>query len=197
MAIAYHIYANDGLGGLVNYATPIGTTSGLSFTPPVLAAPSDNTFVVRAFDTSTDLEEANTEASVRIVIDGNGQDVTSQPNAPFALTVRATAGGGCLATWAYNPGGQGSAPTGFYVYLSAGNQANYANPAATVAYVPGRAGYSCALSGLADATLYTVAVRAYNATAIEPNTTVIATVIGDSTPPENVDSLTAVPTFQF
>jgi hypothetical protein len=196
MGIVYNVYANDGQGGPVNYATPIATTAALSFTPPPLAAPSDNTFLVRAFDTAVGLEEANTDARVRIVVDSAGNDVTTRPNAPFALALRATAGGGCDASWSYNTAGQGGPPTGFYVYLSPGASPSYASPAATVPYVAGRAGYACELSGLVDGATSTVAVRAFNAAGAETNTTVVASIVGDSTPPTNVDALTASPTFQ-
>jgi hypothetical protein len=197
MSIVYNVYANDGRGGLVNYAAPIGTTASLTFNPPALAAPSDTTFVVRAFDTSVGIEEANTQARVRIVIDANGQDVTAIPNAPGALFVRATQGGGCLATWAYNPAGQAGPPAGFSVFLTPGTAAAYTTPTATVPFVPGQVGYSCELAGLADGSTYTVAVRAYNAVATEANTTVVARVVGDSTPPEGVDALRSSTSFEM
>jgi hypothetical protein len=189
MALTYNIYSNGGTGGPVDYSTPIATTTGLSFAAGPLASPSDNTFAVRCLDPSTNLEEANTDARVRIVIDANGLDVTGRPNPPDTLVVRPTASGGCRINWAYGPAGQGAPPSGFYVYLTPGAVADYSNPAATVAYVPGRVGYSCDLAGLADRATYTVAVRSYNAAATETNTTVVATVVGDATPPDDVDEL--------
>ena len=51
-----------------------------------------------------------------------------------------------------------SAPTDFLVYLTAGVTPSLTTPAATVAYQPGLAGYSCQLGGLSDATTYTVSV---------------------------------------
>ena len=191
----YNVYANDGLGGVVNYATPIATTSALSMTPPPLAPSSDTTFSVRASDSVTGLEEANTEARVRIILDASGRDVSTRPNAPVALMVRATAGGGCLATWGYNPIGQGGAPTTFLVYLTPGTTANYTTPAASVPVAPGTARYSCQLAGLVDGSTYTVAVRAANAATTEMNTTAIAPVIGDTAPPGPVDALAGVATF--
>lgn len=195
MAILYNVYANDGLGGPVNYASPIATTSALSWTSGPLAPSSDNTFVVRAFDSTTGLEEANTEALARIILDPTGNDASSRPNAPSALVARAIAGGSCLASWAYTPTGQGGWPTAFSVFLAAGSSAGYAAPAATVPFVPGRLAYSCQLAGLADGATYTVAVRASNGAIGERNTSAVAIVIGDSTPPANVDALTATPTF--
>jgi hypothetical protein len=189
MALTYQIYSNGGTGGPVDYSTPIATTTDLSFVAGPLAAPSDNTFAVRCLDPSTNLEEANTDARVRIVIDADGLDVTGRPNPPDTLVVRPTASGGCRINWAYSPAGQGAPPSGFYVYLSPGGVPGYSSPAATVPYIPGRAGYSCDLSGLADGAAYAVAVRSYNAIAAETNTTVVATVVGDATPPDAVDQL--------
>lgn len=195
MAITYNIYANDGLGGPVDYTTPIATTPALGWTPGPLPPSSDTTFAVRAFDTTLGLEEANTEARVRIILDATGRDVSARPNPPSALVARATAAGGCLASWSYSPTGQGGWPTAFSVYLTPGTVASYATPSATVAFVPGRLAYSSQLSGLADGATYAVAVRASNASGAEANTSVVATVVGDSTPPANVDALSATATF--
>ena len=195
MSITYNLYANDGRGGSVNYSAPIGTTSGLNFSPPALAAPSDNTFAVRAVDTVLGLEESNTDARVRIVIDSGGHDLTSLPNPPTAMSASPTVGGGCLIVWAYNPIGQGGAPIGFNIYLTAGTSPAYATPATSAAYLPGTVGYASNVSGLADGVLYVAAVRAFNATGVETNTTAVALVVGDATPPNNVDQLVASPTF--
>ena len=50
MTIAYHIYANDGIGGRFDYATPIANTTDLTCTTPPLNAPGDYIFAVRAYD---------------------------------------------------------------------------------------------------------------------------------------------------
>lgn len=187
----YNIYSNDGTGGPIDYNSPIGSTTNLSVAIGPLAAPSDNRFAVRTFDPSTGLQEANTAACVRILIDRDGTDITSRPNPPHALVVRPIAGGGCRVAWAYSPAGQGGAPVGFYVYLTPGNTASYTTSAATVAYLAGATGYSCDLSGLAAGSTYTIAVRSYNDTAIEDNTTVLAQVQTGAATANPVDSLTA------
>jgi hypothetical protein len=195
MNIVYRVYANDGQGGLIDYSTPIATTPGLTCTTPALALASNNVFAVRAFDSDVGIEEANTMARVRIIIDSNGQDVSSQPNAPHALSVRPLASGTCRATWGYIPNGQGGGPLGFYVYLCPGTFPNYATPVADTAFRAGNPWYACTLSGLSDGVTYTVAVRAYNSVAIEQNTTAIAPVVGKWTAPTNVDTLTGLPTY--
>ena len=71
-------------------------------TTAALAAPSDNTLVVRAFDTASGLEETNTEARVHLVVDPDGRDVSARPNAPHALAVPAAIVVGA-DTWVYVP----------------------------------------------------------------------------------------------
>jgi hypothetical protein len=173
----YKIYSNNGTGRPIDYGSPIGSTMDLSIVIGPLAAPSDNRFAVRAFDPSTNLEEANTVACV-----------------PHALIVRSIAGGGCRAAWAYNSVGQGGAPIGFYVFLTPGNTPSYTTPAATVAYLAGATGYASDLSGLTAGSTYTIAVRSYNDTAIENNTTVVAHIRTSSVTANPVDSLIAAAT---
>lgn len=190
MATNYRIFWNGGSGGPVDFASAIGTTALLSFSPPALATPSDNRFSVRAFDTVSGLEELNTDY-VRIVIDAAGNDITALPNAPSHLAARAAAGGGARASWSYNPGSQGGAPTGFRAWITAGGVVDYtAAPAATVAYVRGRLVYTAGLAGLADGVAYAVGVRAYNATGAEANVASVA-VTGKASGPDGVDDLAA------
>ena len=191
MAIVYQVFSNNGAGGPVDYSTVIATVTGTTYTTAALAASGEYRFAVRAMDTATGLAEANTQASVRIVLDASGNDIGPVPNAPFAVTARATPGGGCLVTWSYFAAGQAAAPTEFLVYLTAGATPSLTTPVATVAYQAGVAGYSCQLAGLADATAYTVSVVSHGAGASAASGAASAAVVGDSTPPGNVDSLAA------
>jgi hypothetical protein len=193
MAIVYNIYSNGGSGGPVNYSTPIATTSNLSYTVGPLPQASDCRFTVRVKGTVAGIEESNTQASVRVVLDASGLDVGQRPNAPSALTARATSNGGCLAAWAYQSVGQIAPPTCFLIYLTAGATANLTTPSATVAYVPATSSYSCQLVGLADGSAYTVAVVTQGASSALASAAVTALVSGDSTPPNAVDALVAVP----
>ena len=191
MAIVYQVFSNDGAGGPSDYSTVVATVSGTSYTTGALTASGDYRFAVRAKDTATGLAEANTQASVRIVLDSAGNEIGRVPNAPFAVAARATSGG-CQVTWSYFAAGQAGAPTDFLVYLTAGVTPSLTTPAATVAYQPGLAGYSCQLGGLSDATTYTVSVVSMGTGASAASAASSATVIGDTTPPSNVDSLAAV-----
>ncbi len=192
MAIVYQIFSNNGAGGPIDYSTVVATVSDTSYTTGDLVPSGDYRFGVRAKDTVTGLAEANTQASVRVTLDVNGNDIGLVPTAPFAVAARATTGGGCQVTWSYFAAVEAGVPTQFCVYLTAGNSPSLTTPSATIAYRPGVTGYSCQLAGLSDATTYTVSVVSLGAIASATSASVSATVIGDSTPPANVDFLAAV-----
>ncbi len=81
-------------------------------------------------------------------------------------------------------------PVGFHVYIGTPT-VSYASPAATVLYSSGFANtFQAKLTGLTDGVVYQVGVRAYNASAEEPNVNVVS-VTADSTGPGPVVSLTA------
>ena len=147
MTINYQIYSNGGSGGAVDYSTPVATTSALSAVLGPLAPSSDNTFVVRALDTTSGLEEANTTVSVRIVIGADGSDVTALPASPHAVALAAVGAGSCRVSWAYVPVAGYGTPTGFNVYLAPSSAAAPVPPTATVAYQSGCVGYSVLLAG--------------------------------------------------
>ncbi len=192
MAISYNIYANDGQGGVVTYDTPIATTDQLTWTVGPLEFPSDNTFGVRAFDSVTGIEEANTDARVRMVLDASGNNVTSQPNAVLGLSATATAGGTCWVTWGYDATAQGTAPAQFALTLTTGATPSLGTPLVIVDYLPGVSGYGCTLSGLASNTLYTIAVQAVGSNHLSGPVGTVALNYRVS-PLSNVDSLVALP----
>jgi len=194
MPVSYHIYANDGRGGDVDHSTPIATTAALTHGVGPLAAPSDTTFAVRAFDAASGIEEANTDARVRIIIDAGGNDATARPNAPLGLSALATAGGGLLVAWSYDATGQGGPPSRFDLYIAPEGAGPPASPSASVGYLPGQAGYRCTLSGPPGAATASVAVQAVGPSPwlLGPTATVAArcSIVALS----NVDALTARPT---
>jgi hypothetical protein len=189
MAIVYNIYANDGAGGPVNYATPIATTTSLSYVTGVLPAGSDTTFAVRAEDTASNLEEANTDAQVRVILDTNGNDIGGQPNPPHALALSTAAGGGCLVSWAYFQAAGAATPLGFQVFLSENSAALYGSPASTVPYVFGQVGYTCRLPGPYVLSTYLASVRTYNAAGSDVNTIVAGAVVGVPTNPVTMEEI--------
>ncbi|WP_435021264.1 hypothetical protein TA3x_002282 [Tundrisphaera sp. TA3] len=189
MPIAYHIYRNDGRGGDVDYSTPIATTGGLTFECGPLAAPGDTTFAVRAFDTATGLEEANTDARVRIVLDASGHDVTNRPGRVVGLSARPIRGGSCRVAWGYIPPPGSSPPSAFAVTLTEGTVPDLSRVAVIVPWGAGALGYECALSGLADNTPYVIAVRAVGpSSALEGEPEEVRVILA-STPLQDVEAL--------
>jgi len=193
MAISYHIYANDGQGGEIDYSQAIATTSNLTYATGTLAVPGDHRFAVRAFDTVSGIEEANTDARVRLVLDASGNDITTRPNGVVGLSVTPTPGGTCWVRWGYVPTGQGGPPSHFQVTLTAGLTPSTANPVASIDYRPGVTGYGCSLAQLAGKTTYTIAVQPVGASSwlLGPIATVSITYL--ATALSEVDSLTATP----
>jgi hypothetical protein len=193
MAISYNIYANDGQGGLVNYETPIASTTELTWTVEPLAFPSDHLFGVRACDTTSGIEEANTEAQVRIVLDSSGNDVTSQPNAVVGLSATATSGGTCWVSWGYAATAQGGSPSGFTVKLTEVTSPLLAIATSTVAYQAGVSGYGCTLTGLSSNTQYSIAVTAIGASNNLPGPSVAVGLDYRVAALSSVDCLVAIP----
>jgi hypothetical protein len=193
MAISYNIYANDGQGGDVNYNTPIATTPRLTYAIPTIGFPSDTTFGVRAFDTISEIEEANTDARVRIIVDSSGNNVTAQPNAVVGLSVKAMANGTCWVAWGYDTTGQGGPPVQFNLLLFEEGTSMLAMPTATVAYLPGVAGYGCTLSGLASNSLYRIVVQPVGNSDVLAGPTSTVAINYQVNPLQDVDSLVAIP----
>jgi hypothetical protein len=189
MPIIYRIYSNHGTGGPVDYSTPVATTAGITYVTDPLPPASDSTFVVRAFDTITNLEEANTEARVQVVVGADGQDLSDLPKAPHALSISPTFGGGCRVSWAFAPAGTNGLPVGFYVYLTKGQIAVDSTPTATVPFVAGRIGYSYTLPGPFSPATYSASVRSFNNVGVEANTQSVMSAIGITAEPFAMEPL--------
>jgi hypothetical protein len=188
----YYIYSNTGIADPINYNTPIETIFGFStttWTTSALAYPGIWRFGVRAFN-DAGIEE-NLDAAVTIVLDASGADITNRPKAPTALRALPRAGGTIRVEWAYNTISPSPVPTGFHVYKGTTGSPDYGTIAATVSFQAAIAGsFMADLPGLTDGTVYTIGVRAYNATAEEPNT-VTVNCTADATGPAAVVSLSA------
>jgi hypothetical protein len=194
MSIAYHIYGNTGNADPINYSAILATPSGTDWTTDSLTFPGTWTFNVRAFDTSSNLEEGNLDCSITIVLDSSGKDITNRPGPPSALRAFAQTEGSIRVEWYYAPSAELFAPTGFHVYVGTGGSPDYGSPTATVSFTSGLANtFASTVSGLTNGTTYTFGVRAFNAIAEESNTNVIS-VVADTTGPSAVLSLTALAT---
>src|SRR4051794_27957993 len=111
MPISYRIYSNHGTGGPVDYSAPVATTTASTYSIGSLGVSTDNTFVVRAHDAGTGLEQAGSEAQARVVVGAAGADLSGLPNAPHSLGLSPDAGGGARVSWAYAPGDPWGTPT--------------------------------------------------------------------------------------
>lgn len=192
MSTSYHVYANDGAGGPIDYTSIVATTASLTWLSGSLAAGSDHLYAVRAFDTVSGLEEQNVDAVVRVVLDASQIDITMRPDPPAGLTVLATAAGGCRVFWHRDSLSSGAVPTGFSVYRTAGSVVNWASsPVATVTYQTGKLDYFADLTGLSHGVEYAIGVRAVNTYSHDGNTAQVI-VTGDTTGPDAVDGLTGV-----
>lgn len=187
MSTRYHLYRGDDSGGPIDYSTPVGTVTGLTFDTPPLVPGSVVRFGVRAFDDVSGLEETNVDAVVTLTIDAAGADVSGLPSAPTDLQVRQRTGGAVRVSWTYSPMGSGGLPTQFKVWASAGGVVGYdVPPAATVPYSARKLVYSADLSGLSDGETYLIGVRASNDGGDERNTVVVAIAV-DADGPDPVD----------
>jgi len=188
----YHVYANRGAGDPINYATPLATVNGLSWTSSPLSYPGDWKFGVRAFYYPNGLEEQNLDCAVELILDSSGNDITNRPAPPTGLRAIAVKGGNIKVEWSYpNPATAAKTPTGFHVYDGIGS-VSYSAPVATVSYGASIANvWTAVITGLSNGTTYSFGVRAYNATAEETNTASV-TCTSDATGPGAVQLLTAV-----
>src|SRR5208282_3600222 len=169
--VKYHVYSNTGTGDPINYTVPIATTARLTYLTSPLSYPGTWSFGVRAFDQFG--EEQNLDCAVTIILDGSGNDITLRPSAPTGLRALAMVAGAIRVEWAYLVINRATVPTGFNVYIGTGGVVNYATPVAIVSYASGIANTFVAnLMGLTSGTVYSIAVRAFNAIAQEPNTIV-------------------------
>lgn len=192
--LEYNIYSNAG-SGPINYGSIVATTSDLTWTSGTLSYPATWMFGVRAYNPSLGLEEKNLDCALYVILDSSGHDITNRPNPPTALRAFALAAGGVRVEWIYPVTRGAKTPTGFHVYIGTPTP-SYGSPAATVAYSTGiMNSFVANLAGLTGGTTYQVVVRAYNATAEEPNTNVVS-VTADATGPTSVDSLTGAATAQ-
>jgi hypothetical protein len=194
MACEYHVYANTGAGDPIDYSSVVDTTATLTYPTSALSYPGTWSFGVRAFDTVSGLEEQNLDCALTIVLDASGNDITNRPMPPSGPRAFALAGGLIRAEWYYPPTSGAKAPFGFHVYAGTAGMPSYTMPAATVIFSTGIANSFVAnMPGFIDGTTYSVGVRAYNATAEEPNMTTV-TVTAIATGPAAIDGLVGVAT---
>lgn len=196
MATAYRIYRNAGGGPTepIDYSAAIASGASSPIVLPALAAPGDYLIGIRSYDTVSGLEESNADGFLRLRIDASGVNISSLPNAVANVGADLVATDSVLISWAYPSLGEGGAPTGFKVWVTAGGSVDYGVAEdATIAYQAGRACYSATISGLSAGTSYAIGVRACNATGTEPGTVSVLVEVPASGP-DPVEDLVGVAT---
>jgi hypothetical protein len=176
VGLLYHVYANDGAGGPIDYDTVVATTNILSYTTDTLTGPAVWSFGVRAFDGDTHLEERNVDAVVTVRLDAAGRNITNIPAPVLALTGHASKAGKAVLSWQYQTTDPAKAPRQFNVYqglAGGGGSVNYASPVATVPYRALLRVFQATVSGLTGGTTYQFSVRAANTTGEEQSTTTV------------------------
>ena len=146
MAISYNIYANDGMGGLVDYSTPIASTSELMPTTP--SAPWRRR--------ATHVRRPRLRYGLRHRGGEHGRPgpdhhrrLRQRRDRPAQRRDRTgsawpTAGGTCWVSWGYDSTGQGGPALAVQRHPYRRDHA-FARPipSPSIAYLPGVAGYGC------------------------------------------------------
>ena len=183
--IGYHIYWNAGTGGPVDLTTPYLTTTNLTVNTGALTYPGDYTFLVRAYDTVSGLEESNVVARFRLVLDGSGNAVGNRPRPPVGLSARPGASGEALLTWAALPRGPHGSVTSYRVY-GGSPSVIYTTPLLTVPVNRTSLTQRATVTGLTPGSSYEFAVRAVNGAGEEANALTVALTL-PSAPPDAVE----------
>lgn len=190
LGLIYRIYSNAGLGGPIDYNSPIAETSGLEWTSEPLAVGSSFRFGVRAYDPAWGLLEENLDASVSLALDHAGRDVTRVPRAPIGLRAIDLGRGRVRLEWT-DAGRRGSnMATMFHVYISPDSIADFSSPIVVPAATSRGDAFATEIDGLVDGQRYAVVVRACNPHGEEGNVSTVHFTV-DSTPPSQVDGLSA------
>lgn len=199
MGKEYRLYANNFAGGEVDVSAPYAVTTSLSIAVGPLAFNADAKFLLRVCDTVTSLEEKNTAATTRIILDGSGVDITKRPAPVVFASARALAGGLAEVVFSFARNAFGGKPTGFKLWATAGGVVNYAaSPNTTVAYEDHLTqAYRATISGLSNGVTYAIGVRSYNALGLCPAPVTPLSVVGMvTTAPAAVDAIAGFSGFQ-
>lgn len=187
----YRVYSNGGTGGPVDYGTPIASVDSLSYQTGPLSAPGDYTFAVRAFDPVTGLDDGNTDARTRIVLDAAGADLGGVLGPPRSVAVSRRPGGAAEVSWTYRRGKGETGPERFSVDVKPAGGSEAPLGLASVDYVRGQVDYRARLSGLAFGT-YELTVRALGPLGQGASAPPVVCVLGQAVTPLAMDPITIV-----
>jgi hypothetical protein len=106
------------------------------------------------------VEEQNELLVARVELDGSGELLGPEPNAPESVCARPVAGGRVELSWRYDPTGQEAEPSVFGVFANAGGTMDWQTPMAEVAYRRGRVNYVWTSGAFEHGARLRLAVRA-------------------------------------
>ena len=190
LGLIYKIYSNAGLGGPIDYNSPIAETSGLEWTSEPLAVGSSFRFGVRAYDPAWGLQEENLDASASLNLDHAGRDVTHVPRAPIGLRAIDLGRGRVRLEWTDASRQDSNMATMFHVYISHDSNIDFSSPIIVPAATSRGNAFATEIDGLVDGRRYAAVVRACNTYGEEGNVSTVH-FTADSTPPSQVDGLSA------
>lgn len=144
-------------------------------------------YVLRKVNGCGDHEKTFSAASI-VAIDADGELAKAEPNKVFGINAKLVSGPRAKLIWYYCPLHQQSKPAYFQVYSdNATGQVDYENPLATIDYLGRR--YYCWLSDVLSAGRYSFAVKAFDSSGINEDSSAVVSVDVTNSPPDSVDIL--------
>ena len=171
---------------MVDYSAPLATVTSLSYVCSPLLNSTDSTFAVHAFDQVNQMEEANSDARIRLILDNQGSDVTAQPIAVEAVRLVPSLGGGGRVSWTFISSRRADPPTNFLINLYRG-QTTIAT--GNIPFKPAQIGYSFLFPGTLSPAVYTVWVIAVGTGGLRSSPALVSTTLGLSSDAFVMDSL--------
>jgi hypothetical protein len=196
MAVVYRIYANTGAGDPIDWEAPVATVSGLTWNTPALAFSTDWSFGMRPYDDVLMLEYQGIDATTRVIVGPNGEDLTDRPPPVQNVIVTGAEGLALNVAWSFGVVNSGTysfvRPTGFKVWHAvAPGPIDYDDPpSVTVPYAVGQINYSATITGLTAGTDYVIGVRSYGVLSDDGSVDVVLATV-DGTAPSAPQSLVA------
>ena len=191
LALVYRIYSNGGLGGAIDYGSPIAETSGLEWTSEPLPPGSSFRFGVRTYSPVDDCQDENLDASVALVVDARGRDATGVPRPPVGLRALDQGGGRVRLEWTTGgPSRFEAAATHFNAYLGRDVVTDFPSPIVVPAPASRGGVVATELRDLPTGRSFAVIVRAANEFGEDDNVAAVRFTV-DLFPPSRVDDLAA------
>ena len=177
-------YPVDVSGGIVG-AAQAGATAITNFPFVTHAASTRYWYLVRAVGAGG-VEEQNESQIVRAELDGAGELLGPEPNAPESVRARPVAGGCVELRWRYGPAGQEVEPSVFEVFADGGGTMDWQTPVAEVAYRRGRVDYVWTSAAFEHGSRLRFAVRAKSAMGVSERNETVVIVEADALGPPSL-----------